>query len=108
MTAARTPAALALGSTLHVPQRSPDPQAAPTPETPPYSPRLAMRACLAVSVSILVPHLASRVALGVRADARDVMFNYLYIQSQPCALSGVYAETSPPAEESVDREPSTE
>ena len=40
--------------------------------------RLAMRACLAVSVppglSVLVPRLASRVTLAVRADARDAVY----------------------------------
>ena len=40
-----------------------------------------MRACLAVpvppGVSILVPRLASRVTLAVRADARDVIPIYL-------------------------------
>ena len=44
---------------------------------------LAMCACLAVAVfpglSILVPHLASRVTLAVRADARDVMYIYIYL-----------------------------
>ena len=47
--------------------------------------RLAMCACLAVSVSprlsVLVPHLASLVTLAVRADAGDVISIYLVLQS---------------------------
>ena len=45
---------------------------------------LAMCACLAVSVfpglSILVPRLASRVTLAVRADARDVIYLSIYLR----------------------------
>ena len=58
--------------------------------------RLALCACLAVSVFpgrfILLPHLASRVTLAVRADARDVI---IYLStSRP---SGPGQQMSPPS-----------
>ena len=55
--------------------------------------RLAMCACLAVSVFpgrlIHLPRLASRVALAIRADARDVI--YLSIYTYP-ALKQIQAQ----------------
>ena len=54
--------------------------------------RLAVRACLALSVSpglpALVPRLASRVTLAVRADARDVIFIYVDIYPWPPSREG--------------------
>ena len=49
--------------------------------------RLALCACLGVSVSpgflVLVPRVASRIALAVRADAREVIYISIYLSIYP-------------------------